>query len=1606
MTAGMSSLKNSPLKPTYNKALKRLSRQLSWDGSSGHQFMLDCPATEDSITTFEEEASLTTSTSTGTASSTDSLTSAYSFKHNYFPSAANNPSVSRQSSINSVSSGYIAELEDSVNDPLSRSPSLFESDQDDSKDILTLENVFDRVLTWDNDPGSQSGSPQDSFNTNEVDNKMKSVFSDSDISSVSIQHKDLILPDEDSTGISFSKYSLNKSTKSDSSVRFSTESSAYSDTSDSIYNKQHSVSLPNIASASAAGMSPIYPGFSPPLSTFTSQERVNYGNFAMMNPMIQHVPSAAESVLLSLGFGDSGRCLPQRFMSSWYEKLAKAQAEQQEFLKCQQLKKTCFSNVNLHNSKTSEVSKDTPQSKVSLKSNEKPILRYPTVSKLNLKTKLPCAESKCKSSVKDTRLARLREYVESHAGLLKLGLGGVNHKRKIFSDSRQQSLPINLETLNEEEEINLQREKLEVNQKSLLKDFLKEEGLSDSCTSFSDSDFSYDSKKQDQKIELDKVYVHEVHHVPKEENDNKQTVVASEMSKTGKKSNISSDSLEVANIMKPTQIEPAMVSIILQDVDGNIQMTSPVTVDQPDPSLLHIPMSPSISSPIPQSPVTVIEVGLDNQLDSLDIDDATPRLNELNDQQEEEPELDDLVDHLSDEALDAECASLQLSTSPEDSPSPLPSPLNISPHLFEDAGSSPTAYEDSSSGIQADDGSLTPLEKIQDCELHLEVIQDLGDEFYLVKEGRVQCVNVGCQYEPQPSDRIKYPLFRNKLLAVGSSDSDSLISDGQNSSPLLTVSQRCSVSPPIHLHTTRNSFFIKGVKHALSDSEIHKSFSEKKQTILGYPALILTNENGEDNDLDPDSDTTFNNHFKPIDSSVDSSIGSDDDQYLITKPRPRRCSRHKRSLMYSDTKESDFSNSDDSVFIQPKNRKLYKCNSVEQECQTDQKYFPDSSSSSSPSPRSRYDQDIQMDRCSISSLVDQCTQTIQEVSETSRTTECKEIQTDTNVKSTQCVQTHGLVRTAEAFCQTPLPPPLQSKESQTDDESNFFVQKGLNEDIQTRFTSTANFTLRTQFDASSPVPNGNGACLLHQNSFTTVSSSECSSFSEISSENGSTDSSQQHYEDPESPLFPRKSWTQQIETEMPQNDEYYDIFKTIVEETYNSPKEQSECLNSRYLDNQSDIQCVNASTSSNTESSSSFRNSMIGDVADTQCSFRHTYTGSSDSEAPCMNQCWSTNCSMKSFSNHIDSMIPDLPYRNQNGSSDFSVNSFINHIDSPISELPYMNQNGCCGIKLENEHNRISETLDERDSGSAEIQLRTSTAGSQEALEPSSLNTGNSESFNRSCQQYESDIGVIEIIGSDGHMDDKVQMTSKIFVDPIHNRSSKSSFRSSRKHADSGFYETPCNSSDDLMSKRVPNVSHGTRLTETRGCNSENRFDKKVTGTVDISEVQLSISDSQIVNRVSKASQVSEDQAISMSKSLIYETSKQTTKNLYETPSFVSKHQSKTTTGNTKENDFENKSLPNQYRVSDTPYKLSRGPIQYKDSDIPYRGHMYHIENQVSQSRHSKDNINIWVSEAPYIIRPEPNSLLEQLKRSCPSRRRSYRRKSVKALASLFDNKQ
>ena len=262
------------------------------------------------------------------------------------------------------------------------------------------------------------------------------------------------------------------------------------------------------------------------------------------------------------------------------------------------------------------------------------------------------------------------------------------------------------------------------------------------------------------------------------------------------------------------QLEPAMISIVLEDVDGDVAesrlsgdvVSNPRHQLHPQQSeesghqeeLLHIPpCSSSLSlSPIPQSPVTVIEVSLDNQQDSIDTEEGTSSSRDINDGENSGVDSD-LVQTVSD--------LLSEDTDPSEFPLFVavdhrgrvfaPSSVNteteegnetavrttsdasveaddgrVSPVLLFSASSTPPTTLSSPSmaaqspklsdiGLQSDDGRLTPLVFFRQEEMLSALLQNHSPEFCLVCDQGVQCdedpaPQQGWPENVQPADDI------------------------------------------------------------------------------------------------------------------------------------------------------------------------------------------------------------------------------------------------------------------------------------------------------------------------------------------------------------------------------------------------------------------------------------------------------------------------------------------------------------------------------------------------------------------------------------------------------------------------------------------------------------------------------------------------------------------------------------------------------------------------------------------------------------------------------------------------------------------------------------
>ena len=266
------------------------------------------------------------------------------------------------------------------------------------------------------------------------------------------------------------------------------------------------------------------------------------------------------------------------------------------------------------------------------------------------------------------------------------------------------------------------------------------------------------------------------------------------------------------------QLEPAMISIVLEDVDGNLMEKldgfegvrrdssgghQPRLQHNGDSGqhadLLHIPTCSSATSlsPVPLSPVTVIEVSLDNQQDSIDTEEGTGSSRDPNDEGDTSGMDSDVVPHvfgdfLSEDTDPSEFPTLVELTAERGAPHAPPlshndddvrsdegscgcptkkgetcdacveaddgraSPVLLFGSALSPAMSSPSSSSSLSSslssallaafplnvsdtGVQADDGRLSPLALLTEEAAPVFVQTRSVEDLYLVSDQGVQC---------------------------------------------------------------------------------------------------------------------------------------------------------------------------------------------------------------------------------------------------------------------------------------------------------------------------------------------------------------------------------------------------------------------------------------------------------------------------------------------------------------------------------------------------------------------------------------------------------------------------------------------------------------------------------------------------------------------------------------------------------------------------------------------------------------------------------------------------------------------------------------------------
>ncbi|XP_067652459.1 uncharacterized protein [Haliotis asinina] len=517
------------------------------------------------------------------------------------------------------------------------------------------------------------------------------------------------------------------------------------------------------------------------------------------HPFNPFLPVNAERILISLGFSGSDSLLPERFLKDWYQKMAKAQ---KEWSQSQQISE-CQENVDECSLPSRGTSGRTTPNQTSFYPEHFPLKCHPGKSETVSAYPYYEGQEVSKMHPKDQKKFDC------------IGEFGSSRRRRQWMNARQKSLPLFLETLNEEDESRSRR--TSIDKVSQFKAFLKEEMVSiKSGGSSQDNNIDSDSDSSNSAIihfskrvsniaeagELNNMGSLNMVVPAKSDVDPGETDVAPPH--ISPEALPSTDSLEVADIMQyqqpkppgPALLEPAMVSIVLEDVDGNVtssmgSSTSFLSVDN-----LHIPLSGSSStsaSPVPQSPVTVIEVGrLDNQMDSMDTDESTSVSKETDslqsskgsfesDRSKPEPRLDQCK--MSIDAFERRVVSHQCHSIPHQ-------PLKDIKEHRDEASTSHCRF------VEADDGRLSPIVKFPPVQLLRDWFDDVDgtSDYYITQDQSVQCV---MEAETNEGNRDHHCAHVHVLQAekYTQTDSDQVPSKSlsDKSSQISTQTSSCSV---------------------------------------------------------------------------------------------------------------------------------------------------------------------------------------------------------------------------------------------------------------------------------------------------------------------------------------------------------------------------------------------------------------------------------------------------------------------------------------------------------------------------------------------------------------------------------------------------------------------------------------------------------------------------------------------------------------------------------------------------------------------------------------------------------------------------------------------
>lgn len=453
----------------------------------------------------------------------------------------------------------------------------------------------------------------------------------------------------------------------------------------------------------------------------------------------QPQPATAENVLLSLGFGSTDSFIPSRFAKDWYNKVTASKSQKtrsQSSLaemgtafaderKLSEILAGMISTVDSSSTIGNPLSMD-----ANLKNGAKQNLFKDKKTFKRLVEILSCmqtlSETHGPEEISRVNLHRTKNIqgVQSQRSSQRVDTT-VPHtnRRSDFATRRQNSLPPNLDTLTEVPAQDTMTENIQTNFLSLICD--------------SDSDCQTDHESDDESKRRNEVASHYNTWQQKTEDVKVNlspsrvpciTVEGSRLSpQTSKFSNIvkaeckdqvqSSDSLEVADIMTegyhcPLAVEPALLSTAFRDFHPEKRrLSDSLRVTGVDRLLSVSPASNMSVSPCPFSPVTVIEVGLDNQNDSIDSVHET-KFEYSGGSDIHAPKL--VIGPTSDVGVGADDG--------RDSPLRLLDNNFVTNECWSHSGL--LRMETSDANIQADDGSLSPILRIGEYRVLSSLLED------------------------------------------------------------------------------------------------------------------------------------------------------------------------------------------------------------------------------------------------------------------------------------------------------------------------------------------------------------------------------------------------------------------------------------------------------------------------------------------------------------------------------------------------------------------------------------------------------------------------------------------------------------------------------------------------------------------------------------------------------------------------------------------------------------------------------------------------------------------------------------------------------------------